>query len=366
MKYNIRDNEAAFVLKKGRFVKMVSAGDYHFPKLLGYEVITEEMSGEVDYIDVPYDILAKDKNFSEATVRYQIPDGYIGFIYVDGVLRGCTTRNEYFFWNVFEKTEVKLVSMETEEMGKEVTKKMLSVLPTKYYSKVTVLEGQVALVCYNQKIVKTLTSGVYYFWNYNTEVTYSIVDQKWQELDVLGQEILTRDKIGIRLNVVCSYRIVDAQSAVLKRNNLDRQLYSYVQLIVRELVGNYRLDEILEKKVELSELISERLKKGAAEYFVEFSTAGIKDIILPGEIRDIMNTVLVAEKRAQANVIERREEVASTRSLLNTAKLMDENETLYKLKKLEYLEKICGRVGEISVSGNGDLVEQLSRLMGEK
>lgn len=147
---------------------------------------------------------------------------------------------------------------------------------------------------------------------------------------------------------------------------MPKQLYSYAQLIIRELVGNYRLDEILEKKVELSRLITARLKKEEAQYFVEFSTAGIKDIILPGEIRDIMNTVLVAEKRAQANVIERREEVASTRSLLNTAKLMDENETLYKLKKLEYLEKICGKVGEISVSGNGDLVEQLSRLMGEK
>lgn len=364
MKYNIRDNEAAFVLKKGRFVKFLNAGNYHFSALLGYEVITEEMSGELDYIDVPYEILAKNKQFKEATVRYQIPDGFIGFIYVNGVLRGCATRSEYVFWNVFEKTEVKLVSMETVEMSDEVTRKMLSVLPTKYYTKVTVLEGQVALVCYNQRIVKTLTCGVYYFWNYNTEITYSIVDQKWQELDISGQEILTRDKIGIRLNVVCSYRIVDAKSVILKRNNLPKQLYSYAQLIIRELVGNYRLDEILEKKAELSDLIATRLKKGEAQYFVEFSTAGIKDIILPGEIRDIMNTVLVAEKKAQANVIERREEVASTRSLLNTAKLMDENETLYQLKKLEYLEKICGKVGEISVSGNGDLVEQLSRLIG--
>ena len=65
----------------------------------------------------------------------------------------------------------------------------------------------------------------------------------------------------------------------------------------------------------------------------------MKDIILPGEIRDIMNTVLVAEKRAQANVVTRREEVASTRSLLNTARLMEENPTLYKLKELEYIEK---------------------------
>ena len=91
--------------------------------------------------------------------------------------------------------------------------------------------------------------------------------------------------------------------------------------------------------------------------------AGIKDIILPGEIRDIMNTVLVAERKAQANVITRREEVASTRSLLNTAKLMEENKTLYKLKEMECLERICAQVGNIQVTGGGALLEQLKGLL---
>ena len=99
-------------------------------------------------------------------------------------------------------------------------------------------------------------------------------------------------------------------------------------------------------------------------FCIEIITAGIKDIILPGEIREIMNSVLVAEKKAQANVIARREEVASTRSLLNTAKLMDENKTLYKLKELEYLERICDRVGDISINSNAGIVEQLGTLMG--
>ena len=89
---------------------------------------------------------------------------------------------------------------------------------------------------------------------------------------------------------------------------------------------------------------------------------GIKDVILPGEIREIMNTVLVAEKKAQANVIMRREEVASTRSLLNTARLMDENKTLLRLKEMEYLERICDKVGTITLNGGNSLLEQLSQL----
>jgi len=73
-----------------------------------------------------------------------------------------------------------------------------------------------------------------------------------------------------------------------------------------------------------------------------------------------MNTVLIAEKRAQANVITRREETASTRSLLNTAKLMDENKTLFKLKELEYLEKICEKIGNISLSSGDGLMDVLN------
>ena len=92
--------------------------------------------------------------------------------------------------------------------------------------------------------------------------------------------------------------------------------------------------------------------------------AGVKDIILPGSVREIMNTVLLAEKKAQANVITRREEVASTRSLLNTAKLMEENPTLYKLKELEYVERICENVGNINIGGTGDILGSLTKIIG--
>ncbi|UKI50245.1 MAG: hypothetical protein L6U99_01960 [Clostridium sp.] len=76
-----------------------------------------------------------------------------------------------------------------------------------------------------------------------------------------------------------------------------------------------------------------------------------------------MNTVLLAEKKAQANFISRREEVASTRSLLNTARLMDENKTLYKLKELEYIEKICEHVGNININGGTDIISTLTSII---
>ena len=146
--------------------------------------------------------------------------------------------------------------------------------------------------------------------------------------------------------------------------NVGTQLYTHAQLILREYVGRFRLDELLEQKEEISQYVLEEMKKKQEDYCVEIVSAGIKDIILPGEIREIMNTVLLAEKRAQANVITRREEVASTRSLLNTARLMDENQTLFKLKEMEYLERICDKVGTISLNGGKGVMEQLAEMVG--
>ena len=97
---------------------------------------------------------------------------------------------------------------------------------------------------------------------------------------------------------------------------------------------------------------------------VEVINSGLKDIILTGEMKEIMNRVLIAQKQAEANVITRREETASTRSLLNTAKLMEDNSMLFKLKEMEYIEKIAEKINNISVSGGGQIASQLKELFG--
>ena len=164
---------------------------------------------------------------------------------------------------------------------------------------------------------------------------------------------------------MCSYRITDFIRIYTEIDNFEAQLYTAAQLALREYVGTHTIDEILENKNELGSFVLRELTEKAKGLYLEITDASVKDIILPGEIRDIMNSVLAAEKQAQANVITRREEVASTRSLLNTAKLMEENATLYKLKELEYVEKICRNVGNINVTG-GDLLGQLTEILRGK
>jgi regulator of protease activity HflC (stomatin/prohibitin superfamily) len=121
-------------------------------------------------------------------------------------------------------------------------------------------------------------------------------------------------------------------------------------------------DEILEKKDKLVPVIFDKVGVAATSLGVDVVGFGIRDIILPGDVKEIMNQVLIAEKKAQANSIMRREETASTRSLLNTARLMEDNQMLFKLKEMEYVEKIAEKINTISVNGNGMLIDQLRQI----
>ena len=89
---------------------------------------------------------------------------------------------------------------------------------------------------------------------------------------------------------------------------------------------------------------------------MEVASVGVKDIILPGEMKTILARVVEAEKAAQANVIRRREETAATRSLINTAKVMEDNPIALRMKELETLERVTEKIDKISVYGGLDSV----------
>lgn len=188
------------------------------------------------------------------------------------------------------------------------------------------------------------------------------MDVRQQQLEISGQELLTKDKAGLRINFFVRYQVTDIFKALTENKDFEKQLYVVMQLALRAFVGGLTLDELLNRKDAISQEILEHAAAKISALGLVVSDAGIRDIILPGDMKEIMNQVLVAEKKAQANSIMRREETASTRSLLNTAKLMEENEMLWKLKEMEYVEKIADKIGEITISGSGNVISQLKEI----
>jgi regulator of protease activity HflC (stomatin/prohibitin superfamily) len=166
------------------------------------------------------------------------------------------------------------------------------------------------------------------------------VDLRIQTLVVPGQEMLTADKASVRVTVLAKIRIADPAAALLKVDHYATHLYADVQLATREAVAARTLDDLIAEKAALGAKVLGSLQLSASAYGIDVLEAGVRDLILPGELRAQYVRVLEARKKAEADQIERREEVAATRSLANTAQLLEKNPTLMKLKVLESLEKI--------------------------
>jgi len=206
------------------------------------------------------------------------------------------------------------------------------------------------------KVQTLLTPGSYAYWKFNRNVAVELVDLRLQAVEVSGQDILTKDKVGLRLNLSATWRYVDVLKAFTQLQKPADHLYRELQFGLRAAVGTRTLDELLENKTVIDEVVMAHVKARLAAYGIELDGAGVKDIVLPGEMKTILAQVVEAEKSAQANVIRRREETAATRSLLNTAKVMEGNPVALRMKELETLERVAERIDKISVFGGLDQV----------
>ena len=365
MKVTVNEAERGFLFRKGCFEKMLMPGTYH---VFGQTDI-RKLALDQSFQNVAPALLAayaKDAGFAAQTVTQEVADGQVALHYVDGCFVGGLTPGKYTFWNVAQSNSFQLCETDEPEitgLSEAVCAKLRQ--QQQLVQTIQVKEQCRGVLLYDGRYERLLEPGIYHFWTTGRSVVCRHMNIARQELSLTGQEILTKDKIGIRLNFVCTYQLTDCLKAYLEISSYEDQFHTAVQLTVRDYIAGLTLDELLTQRDVIGKEILTLLRPKAEAMYISVLDAGIRDIILPGDVRDILNTVLIAEKRAQANVITRREEVASTRSLLNTAKLMDENKTLYKLKELEYLEKICEHVGNISVSG-GDLLEHLRAIVGSK
>ena len=360
----INENQKGFLFNNGKYIKLLGAGKYYL--FGGREIEISDLERPIVCEKCTLETLLADKAVAESVTVVEVSDEQLAFHYVNGKYSSVLCHGKYAFWSVTDRHEFKMADISTPTVDDSIPAYVFSVLSPSYYTKVEVAEYQKARLYFDQKLVRILDAGTYYFWKTSVKVDVGFVDTRLTQMNITGQEILTADKVSLRINFVCHYRVTDYVKILTEIDDFAEQMHVAAQLALREYVGKYKLDEILENKEQLSEFVFGKLKAKEKELFVEITDAGVKDIILPGEIREIMNTVLVAEKRAQANVITRREEVASTRSLLNTAKLMEENQTLYKLKEFEYIERICENVGNISLNGNGNILTQLTALLNGK
>lgn len=349
--------QVALVYKNGALESVLTSGKHWIGlkrTVLLYDM-SKPFSSRVDL-----DILLKNDQLAEMLEVVLVKDNEIAIQYKSGLFNQILKPGRYAYWKDSLSLTYELVDLDSPDVITDINKKVLtSPFLALYVKKLTVESYETGLLIVNGSFVRELKSGIYHFWNGSNKIDLLKADLRTQQILINGQELLTKDKASLRINLTATYKIDDVTKALVDTYDSGSQLYSLMQMALREYVGQYTLDELLANKAGATPFLLSYAKDKSDALGYKILTAGIKDIILPGDVKEIMNQVLVAEKKAQANVIMRREETASTRSLLNTAKLMQDNDMLFKLKEMEYVEKIADNIQNISLNGGGHLVDQL-------
>jgi len=364
-KFIVRKHERGLLFKLGDFVRFLEPGIYRlFDPLMRLKVeLHDIVSPQFEHRLADFFVKQYPADVARLFVKVETRDHDVAVIFKNGHFAEVIgpDKRELFWKGVVDVTAQVINITDTFDVDPRVAKALIVefkgtrvALDDKAVFIREVPDGHVGLLHVDGELVRQLAPGLHVFWKFNRGIAVALVDLRVRALEVGGQEILTKDKVALRINLTANYQFTDAlQAAKAAKDPLDF-LYKELQFGLRAAVGTRTLDALLEDKGAVDQEVFKDVRDKFAEIGIEVRGIGVKDIILPGDMKDILGKVVAAEKVAQANVIRRREETNATRSLLNTAKVMEGNPVALRLKELETLEKVTEKVGNISVYGGLD------------
>ncbi len=364
----IGDGERGLVYRNRQFAGVLAPGVYRWFDPFKRVEVTVHSIARAEYAGSDADALIATlgERLGETFVLANLGMDEVGLVLKNGKLEDVLAPgSRKLYWKGLVAVDVQTASLANGlEVEAAVVKRLrqLGVLERITVSLV-VPEENAGLLFIDGKLVRTLAPGAYAFWNFQKNVGVELVELRVQSMEVSGQELLTRDKVSLRVNLAASIRVTDPVAARTKVAKYGDYVYRELQYGLRKAISAKTLDELLGDKASLDADIFGYVRGRVNDLGVDVLGVGVKDVILPGEMKEILNSVVQAEKAAQANVIRRREEANATRSLLNTAKLIEESPVLMRLKELEALEKVTEKIDKLTVFGGLDgVMKQLVSL----
>lgn len=223
---------------------------------------------------------------------------------------------------------------------------------------VQIWEYERGLMYKKARFERVLEPGRYVLWPWQ-HIHITRVDMRETSQTVQGQEVLTKDKVGVRVTLVAQYKVADPVMAMHAVENYVDQLYQDLQLTLRESISSHTTEELLADRDALSVRLFEDVAPRAAQYGVTLSRVGVKDMVLPGTVRAVFLQEVEAELKGRAELIAARHQTAAARAQANTAKLLDENPHIMRLRELETLAALASK------SGNVLIIPGLQGLLGK-
>ncbi|MEO0622798.1 MAG: slipin family protein [Pseudomonadota bacterium] len=366
LRLTVRENERLLVLQKGRFTGIFGPGEHVFPAR-GTEIERHDLTRPAFASTFERALMRERPDLAEAHLTLvQAAEGEVTAVFRDGALHALSLgpKQRHVLWTDAGAWQIERFALtERLEVPAELVRHIEAGGFQAQVSKATVERGHVGLLSIGGQFQAVLEEGIHLFWNIGRAITVKHIDTRWRAHDVTGQEVLTADRVTVRVNIAADVRVVDPVRAATAVKDFDEALHRALQFAFRKTLGTRTLDQLLAEKVSVDAEAAAKVRSEMAEIGLEIGEIALKDVILPGEMREILNRVVAAEKEAEANIVRRREETQATRALLNTAKVMAENPVMLRLKELEALTELAGKVERLTVhNGTEGLMNDLVRL----
>ena len=360
----VRFNEKGLYFRDGEFQGFLEKGRWWFLDPLNRVSVRVSSQRGPWLVHPDLDVIAESGELANLATVLDLKDRQRALVWVDGRFERVLGPGLHAIWTAVRDVRAETVDIDGPFFEHGELNAIEKSSGVEQVLEIVRVEQGFAGVCFAEgKHFRTFAPGKYAFWKNAGDVKFFHVDMRESVLDVSGQEIMTSDKVSLRMNAVLNYRIADALKSVSVVSDARLAVYREAQLALRAVVGAYDLDTVLSEKDRIAGDLEESLKKRAGDFGIEVLSMGIRDVILPGDMKELMNRVIEARKAADANLIARREETAAMRSQANTAKLLENNPTLMRMRELDVLEKIAENTKLSVVLGEKGLADRVVNLL---
>jgi regulator of protease activity HflC (stomatin/prohibitin superfamily) len=360
----IRSFEIGLRFRDREFEGLIAPGSHWLFDPLG-KLRVEIVSQRDPWLVHPQlDMIVRSGALKDRAIVLDLKDYQRALVWVDGRFSHIVPPGLFAYWTGLREVRVEVIDARRVRFEHDELRVIGRATGVERVLEIgTVEPHHVGALFIDGQFIATLSPGRYAFWKNMAQVKFIQEDLREAMVDVAGQDIMTADKVTLRMNAVVIYRVVDARQSVSTVDDARQALYREAQLALRAVVGGRELDAFLVEKEGVARELEELLRPRARQFGLEIASVGVRDIILPGDMKDLMNRVTEAKKAAEANLIARREETAAMRSQANTAKLLETSPTLMRLRELEVLEKIAS-AGKLNiVLGEKGLADRVVNLL---
>lgn len=348
-RFKIRSYEVGLLFRDDEFRGLVDPGIHWYfdPRnRIRLDIVSQR---EPWLVHDKLDLIVKAGALTDRAVVLDLKDHERALVWVENRFSHILPPGLFAYWTGLKNVRVELVDARNVRLTHDELKIIArSPMAQRVLDVCPVNRDHVGVLFIDGRFVEVLSSGLYAFWKGQSDSKVVEVDLRETMVDVSGQDIMTADKVTLRMNAVVTYKVVDARKSVSQTDDVRQALYRETQLVLRAVVGSRELDAFLTDKDAVAKDIEENVRRRAAELGLEIASVGIRDVILPGDMKDLMNRVTEAKKAAEANLIARREETAAMRSQANTARLLQDNPVLMRMRELEVVEKIAA-AGKLNI-----------------